>query len=365
MGFIALALSSAEPFRFLLPATAVARVRRGLLTSLASLEHTRGIVPHFIDADPVRGVGVDRRSTIDSGWLVAGALWAAEFLGDDVLRELAARLYDRVDWHYWTETRAPNLGLLRHGADGDGHPLPWAWDRLNGETVFMYVLAAGAAGERAWPAEHWRDLRQFRGTVAGLDFVSADLGLFVFQYGLDLLDLEDWREPGGVDLAGEAALATEANYRACREAAERFATYREYWGLSAGDGPGDPPHSDIYRCYAPSEPLDGTAHLTATLASIAHRPDLVMENLARARRSDFLGRYGFSPINLDRGWVGRDMVGIDAGSVVLALDNFLHAGRVRRHFHALPCVRRGLDRIGFTSTRSATAASPAQLPRAA
>src|SRR5262245_18492880 len=179
MGFIALALSSADPFRFLLPATAAARVRRGLLTSLAVLEHTRGIVPHFID-ETVRGVGVDRRSTIDSVWLVAGALWAAELLGDDILRELAARLYDRVDWHYWTETRAPNTGLLRHGADGDGHPLPWAWDRLNGETVFMYVLAAGAAGERAWPAEHWRELRQFRGTVAGLDFVSADLGLFVF-----------------------------------------------------------------------------------------------------------------------------------------------------------------------------------------
>ena len=30
-----------------------------------------------------------------------------------------------------------------------------AWDRLNGETVFLYVLAAGADGERAWPADCW------------------------------------------------------------------------------------------------------------------------------------------------------------------------------------------------------------------
>jgi hypothetical protein len=28
--------------------------------------------------------------------------------------------------------------------------------------------------------------------------------LFVFQYGLDLLDLRDWLPPGGVDLAAEA-----------------------------------------------------------------------------------------------------------------------------------------------------------------
>ena len=43
---------------------------------------------------------------------------------------------------------------------------------------------------RAWPAENWCRLQPFFGTVAGLRFISADLGLFVFQYGLDLLDLD-------------------------------------------------------------------------------------------------------------------------------------------------------------------------------
>ena len=32
-------------------------------------------------------------------------------------------------------------------------------------------------------------LRTFHGTVAGFHFNNSDLGLFVFQYGLDLLDL--------------------------------------------------------------------------------------------------------------------------------------------------------------------------------
>jgi hypothetical protein len=60
-----------------------------------------------------------------------------------------------------------------------------------------------------------------------------------------------------------------------------------------------------------------------------------------------LGRYGFSSVNVDHGWVGRDMVGIDAGAAVLALDNFLAANRVRNVFHELACVGRGLDRLGF------------------
>jgi len=52
-------------------------------------------------------------------------------------------------------------------------------------------------------------------------------------------------------------------------------------------------------------------------------------------------------VNLNRNWVSRDMVGIDAGAVVLALDNVLMDNRVRTVFHALPCVQRGLDRLGF------------------
>jgi hypothetical protein len=75
----------------------------------------------------------------------------------------------------------------------------------------------------------------------------------------------------------------------------------------------------------------------------------VLENLHRAGEDPNtpLGHYGFSNVNLDRGWVGRDMVAIDAGAAVLALDNFLADGRLRRSFHQLPCVCNGLHRIGF------------------
>jgi hypothetical protein len=350
MGFFALALASAEPFHLLSRAAAVARIRQGLTTALERLPHRHGILPHFVDGSTA-GVGVDRCSTIDSAWMLAGGLWAAAFLGDAGLGDLAGRLYDRVDWGFWTVAESEwACGLIRHGLDGEGRFLRWAWDRLNGETVLLYVLAAGAPEGRAWPAEHWSRLRPFFGTVAGLRFVSADLGLFVFQYGLDLLDLKRWRDPGGIDLEAQAALATEANERYCRAAADRFVTYEQFWGLSAGDGPGDSTSQDVYRCYAPGQPLDGTAHLTATLASIAHRPGAVLENVLRARFAlgdCALGRYGFSNINRDRGWVGRDMVGIDAGAAVLALDNFLAGDRVRRIFHALPAVTRGLTRIGF------------------
>ncbi len=354
MGFIALALASAPPYRLLCAADAAARIRAGVETALQRLPHDRGIMPHFLDSATGAAHGSDHLSTVDSAWLVAGALWAAEFLQEGRLRRRADDLYARVDWHYWT---APDLagskGLLRHGQDRTGRFLDCSWDRLNGETVFMYVLAAGAADGRALSTSAWQRLGPFYGSVAGLRFNNADLGLFVFQYGLDLLDLRARPAPHGFDLHAEARLAAEANRRACAEAAALHATYRRYWGLSAGDGPAEPPAGYAYRCYAPAGPFDGTAHLTAALASVEHVPDAVLENIGHAERDDELrpcGRYGLSNVNADHNWVARDMVGIDAGAAVLALDNSLVDNRVRGVFHALPCVEAGLRRLGLPGT---------------
>lgn len=352
MGFIALALASAPPYRLLTPTDAGARVRAGVETALHRLPQRRGIMPHFVDSRAGTAYGVDRLSTIDSAWLIAGALWTGAFLHDQQLLAAATTLYERVDWQYWTAPEEPGAcGLLRHGQDAAGRFLPCAWDRLNGETVFMYVLAAGAAPGRALPSGVGQMLRPFYGTAAGRRFNNADLGLFVFQYGLDLLDLQGHAGPGGLDLHREAAVATEANERAC--AAAGYRTYRRFWGLSAGDGPAAPPAGYAYRCYAPAGPVDGTAHLTAALASVAHHPDAVLANLheaMRERRLSLRGRYGLSSVNVDRDWRAPDMVGIDAGAAVLALDNFLMADRVRRVFQRLPCVADGLERCGFRAT---------------
>jgi hypothetical protein len=351
MGPIALALAAAEAYRLLGRAEAVRRVRAALETALHRLRHDHGIMPHFLDTHTRTAAGADALSTIDSAWPLTGGLWAAASPGDTELRDLAELLYERVDWVYWTGPNEPAYrGRIRHGAGADGRRFRGCWDRLDGETVHMYVLAVGATPGRALPPEVWDELGTCYGTVAGLRFNNADPGLFAFQYGLDLLDFRRWHRPGGVDLAAKAVVATRANYVFYRENSARFETYRRFWGLSDGDGPADPPARTGYRAYGPGQPLDGTAHLTATLASAANAPDEVLENLREVDRHATLGargRYGIGNVNLERNWVGPDMVGIDAGAAVLALDNLLCGDRVRRVFHSLPCVARALDRLGF------------------
>jgi hypothetical protein len=351
MGFVALALASAPPYRLLTPREAACRVAAGLRAALDDLPHDRGIVPHFVHSATGDVHGFDNLSTVESAWLFAGGLWAAAFLRDAELEHLATRLYDRVDWRHWADP----AGRLWHGQGHDGRFLPCSWDRLNGETAFMYVLASGAEDGRALGAAGWDSLGLFRGRLAGHEFNNADLGLFVFQYGLDLLDLRAWRRPGDPDLWAEARTAALANEAACRDA--DYVTYRRFWGLSAGDGPPESANGDHdYRVYSPAGPIDGTAHLTATLASVAHHPEGVLRNLHEARHERLLGRYGLSSVNLDRGWQAGDMVGIDAGAAVLALDNYLMGDRVRQVFHGLPCVERALGRLGFVRAAEPLAA---------
>jgi hypothetical protein len=364
MGLAALALAAAAPYRLLTGAEAVRRIRLALETAASRLPNDHGIMPHFLDTETGAAVGTDALSTIDSTWLIAGGLWAAAFLRDPGLEKLAERLYERVDWVYWTGNAPHNPGLIRHGEGSDGKKFPGSWDRLDGEAVHMYVLAIGAPPDRALAPTSWDALETFYGTVAGLRFNNADLGLFAFEYGLDLLDLRRWRRPGGVDLAAEAVVATRANYLLCREKSESFVTFRRFWGLSDGDGPGDPPAGFAYRAYGPGWPIDGTAHLMAILAAVASAPGEVLEALRDAEGDAQLGacgRYGFSNVNLDRNWVGRDVVGIDAGAAVLALDNVLFGDRVRRVFHSLPCVARALQRLNFRPVDEA-GASPAEAP---
>ena len=262
MGLIAVALASAAPYRLITKGEAIGRVRAALETGLDRLPVDHGIFPHFVDQETLGPLGEDAFSTVDTSWFLAGACWSAAFLGDADLADLANRIYHRVDWRYWSVASDSTYPwLIRHGKAPSGRFLPSCWDRVNGETLMMYVLAAGADENRALPGESWNSLRPFYGEVQGHRFNNADLGLFVFQYGLDLLDLSRWKSPDGLDLVAEASVATLANRDACRASSARFRTYRRNWGLSAGDGPGRPPRPRM-RTTTTRRPGPSTARRT-------------------------------------------------------------------------------------------------------
>jgi hypothetical protein len=344
MGLIALALAAEPENALLSKKESRRRIRLAIKTAL-KLPHVDGMLPHFVDSETLKPVGSDAISTIDSAWLFGGALWAARFTGDREIQRLANKLFERVDWNAWSNgAPAP---LLHHGAAVDGKKLTSVWDRFNAETAFMYVLAIGADKGNGLPASSWNAMQLFMGTLGGRTFAGADLGLFTFQYSNLLLDSAKLPKCNGKGLLEEGIQGTLANYEVAAAHRGRYQTFNTFWGVSAGDGPPDKPgEPDAYRAYDPQS-LDGTAHIEATIASIEVAPEHVLANLLSAEQPDFVhlhGRYGYSNVNVDRGFASSDVVGIDVGAALFGLDNMLHDERVRKVFMRLKPVRRFLRR---------------------
>ena len=260
------------------------------------LPHDHGVLPHFVDSatGAVSGRTASARSK-PPGW-PPGRCGRRPSCATPSWRRLAARLYGRIDWRYWADP------------EGTGAPACCATARMRtaascpaagtGSTARRPSCTCWPPGRRRGgpsPAASWRALRPFYGTVAGLRFNNADLGLFVFQYGLDLLDLRRVAAAGRRRSVGRGRVATPGQPARLPRGCGPVHHLPPLLGALGRGRARRPSAPDRYRDYSPAGPIDGTAHLTASLASVAHGPGAVLENLREAEHDRQLGargRYG-------------------------------------------------------------------------
>jgi len=127
-------------------------------------------------------------------------------------------------------------------------------------------------------------------------------------------------------------------------AAERQTYAKGFWGLNASDGP------DGYAAYgAPECYEDGTVSPTGAIASITFTPELAFAAVSTLYDKDLLwGNYGFvNAFNIDRNWYDQDVIGIDLGMALLAIENY-RSGLVWQ-LMASP-IAPGLRAAGFRRT---------------
>jgi hypothetical protein len=348
MGLIAVALAAQPEYRMITRADAVSRVEKALRTA-ENLPQQHGIMPHFLDSK-MKVLGSDHFSTIDSSWLIAGALASAQILQDTKLESLAEALYNRVDWRYWANDPAGEC-LLFMGQTEDGSFIGKRWNRLNAETAFMYLMAFGAQPNLALQKQ------VLQGLIPMSDEEFKDMGLFVSQYSNCLFDGRYLLKAMGLNMEQIEHNQTLYNRHVCQSLGKVYETYADkLWGLSAGDGPG--PSGDVYRVYSPTT-ADGTAHVTASLASIEVASESVLDNVMLAAKLRLgpdklepLGKYGFSNINVDRRWISRDVVGIDIGASIMSVDNYLNHDRVKQAFLRLDFVDRASGVLAGKTVRT-------------
>ena len=331
----------------------------------------KGFYYHFLDLQTGARARQCELSTVDSALLLAGMLTAAAYFDGDALaereiRDLADRLYARVDWRW-----AQNGGAtVTHGWKPESGFLPFRWEGFD-EALLLYVLGLGSPthplSSDSYPA--WASTYQWR-TVYEIPFLYAG-SLFTHQLShvwIDFRGIQDaFMREHGIDYFENTRRATLAQQQHGIRNPGGFAHYGELcWGLTASDGPGEVTLTidgierqffDYLARAVPDGPDDGTIAPWAVIASLPFAPEIVLPTVADFRQWQVGGvhRYGFKatfnptfPVpGIPNGWVSPWHFGINEGPIVVMIDNYA-SGLVWQLLRGCPYIVAGLRAAGFT-----------------
>ena len=349
-----------------------------------------GFYYHFLDMQRGERFESVELSTIDTGILLAGALFCRQYFdnasaGDSTIRALADSLYYRADWNWARDGDSTlSMGWRPDSAKYQNSRgfIDTHW-RGYDEGMLVYILALGSPSHpiassawNGWTATYrWADFE-------GEQFLQFP-PLFGHQYShvwIDFRGIADaYMRDRGSDYFQNSRKAVLSQRRYAIANPEGWHGYNATtWGLSASDGPLDSTfvvhgvqrtfHTYWARGAAASEVRDdGTIAPTAAGVSVAFAPELAIPALRsmRARYGYALfSRYGFvdafnptldypvSPLHHGYiipglAWFDRDYLGIDEGPIVTMIENE-RTGMIWSRMRENANVVRGLCRAGFT-----------------
>jgi hypothetical protein len=324
-----------------------AQARERAVTALRFLEthaeHHAGFLRHFIDMETGRVFWNSEFSVLDSSILFNGCMVASVCFGGEV-NDVAGRILDRVDWgQLLAPQEAGRPELLAMGWQPE-RGVYGPMDIRSSEFAMACFLAIGAPAKGV-DAKIWRNMAVRKGTVEGQTILNPTHPLFTCYYGLGWHMLEGRVDPDGVDLWANARAAALANRAFCLAASHDTygPQWGSWWGISAGDSP---------KGYIAPGPVGsdagGTVWPTTALAALPWASKEIEQDLEAWARSPVweyvAGPYGISPFNLQQGWIGTDLIGIDLGSFYLNVANH-RRGTVWALWKQHPIARRAMERI--------------------
>ena len=331
----------------------------------------KGFYYHFLDRDTGRRQWNSELSVIDTALLIAGCLSAASFYDgssqdESEIRDLAHRLYARVDWRWAQGGRE----ALSHGWRPETGFLHYEWYGYS-EALLLYTLALGAP-ELALERDHyaaWTVTYQWE-NLFGYDVLYAG-PLFIHQFSQAWIDFRGIRDAFMREKQSDYfENSRRATYVQQAYAERNPKSYRGYgplgWGLTAGKGPGfftrriDDFDREFYSYVAravPYGPDDGTLGPPAVLGSLPFAPEIAIPTIEAmaTRYPEVMGPYGFrgsvNPTLVDdktgAAWVVDSDFALDTGLIVLMVENF-RSNFVTDCFKRCPSVAAGLRKAGFT-----------------
>ncbi|MBA3257476.1 MAG: hypothetical protein H0T64_12635 [Pyrinomonadaceae bacterium] len=331
----------------------------------------KGFYYHFLNMQTGRRMWKSELSTIDTTFLLAGALAAAQYFNRETkeereIRTLASALYRRADWQ-WALNGGAKVSM---GWKPESGFLRYRWEGYS-EALLLYALGLGspthplpAKSYQAWTETYrWKKLY-------GIEFLYAG-PLFIHQLSHVWIDFrgiqDDFMRERGIDYFENSRRATYAQQQYAIRNPKKFRSYGENcWGVTASDGPGPATRKlngverrffDYRARSIPYGPDDGTIAPWAAVASLPFAPELVLPALEHFNEAypEMTSKYGFkcsfNPTFTDgkqsaRGWISKGYYGLDQGPIVLMIENY-RTGFFWQLMRQCPHLVTGLRRAGF------------------
>ena len=345
----------------------------------------KGFYYHFLDMKTGQRVWKSEISTIDTTYLLAGALTAAMYFNRDTqdereVRRLAEGLYARADWNW-----ARNGGLtVTHGWRPERGFIRYRWNGYS-EALILYVLGLAAPifplpqeSYKAWTRTYkWKSLYGHEFLYAGPLFIHQLSHMWIDFRGIQ----DEYMSGKAIDYFENSRRAIYAQQAYAMRNPKKFAGYDRYrWGITASDGPGPAVRRingrkrrfyDYAARSIPFGPDDGTLAPWAVAGSLPFAPEVVLPSLKRINTDypEMTSKYGFkcsyNPTFTTRnergkgdskkgkgkarkakGWVSKGYYGLDQGPIVMMIENY-RSGFLWRLLRQCPYIVTGLRSAGF------------------
>jgi hypothetical protein len=333
----------------------------------------KGFYYHFLDMQTGRRAWESELSTVDSAFLLAGALTAGIYFDADTedeheIRMLSDALYRRADWQW-----AQNEGAtVTHGWKPESGFLKYRWEGYD-EAMLLYMLGLGSPTHPLLESSYaaWASTYQWK-TCYGYEYLYAG-PLFTHQLShvwIDFRGIQDaFMRNKSIDYFENSRRATYVQQKYAIDNPLKLAGYASTcWGITASEGPGPDTIkiNGIERQFfnyvgrgVPDGPDDGTLAPWSVVASLPFAPEIVLVALDycihQAKLTKF-NSYGFkasfNPTHPGEAgnpygwWVSPWHYGLNQGPIVLMIENY-RTGLLWQLMRKCPYITSGLQRAGF------------------
>lgn len=321
------------------------RVRNTLRFLANDMPHEHGFFYHFIHMNTGERWEKCELSSVDTSILLCGVLTARQHFSDQEIKDLATKIYERVDWP-WMLNGGLTLSMGWHPESGF---LSARWEHYC-ELMMIYLLGIGSPTHPLSP-DTWKAWTRPVIKYQGLEYISGNDPIFTHQYSQAWFDFRKKRD-AFTNYFENSVKATKAHKLFCLSLHDRFPDYSEnLWGISASD------YAKGYTAWGgPSAdggvlgPVDGTIVPCATGGSLPFLYDdcmKVLRNIRGRYKEKGWTRYGlvdaFNPLT---GWTDQDVLGIDLGITTLMAENH-RTGFVWETFMKNPEAQSAMQKAGF------------------